>query len=457
MPKSIPAIGESNWGTPLNAHLAQLQNPINGGINTFEQFSQRPTTLTADDIGKTCLYTQTGNLHQWTGTAWKVLNESVINVKDYGAVGDGATDDTEAIQTSVNKGGLINLPSGEYLISTTIAIPSNTKILGASRNFEGGVKSTKITYNKNAGVCFDTEQTQAINIEISNIGIYCSNSRGSSIAINTVYSSFSNINNVFVKGFDIAIRYGKQNNSNYSDIVLNSNNYGIFGVEGATGGDATNVTNFSNIYGSNIANVGCTFHALTANNNVSEIGMDGCNIGFSIANCNLSSFKNLYTELDISVGIFLHNCNNCVVENLYIGVANAAAPVTYIGMHILTCDNTTITNVNVDGNKILPTGVVDGNFSTHFLCDGPSNNHTLDGWSVTATTPNFISNSSFNYIRQSGKHPKLSSVQVLSSGFADNSFVLGNNHLWVDLSGKLRIKNGQPTSDTDGAVVGSQG
>ena len=29
-------------------------------------------------------------------------------------------------------------------------------------------------------------------------------------------------------------------------------------------------------------------------------------------------------------------------------------------------------------------------------------------------------------------------------------------YLWVDSSGRLRIKSGAPTSDTDGAVVGSQ-
>ncbi|MCD7034310.1 glycoside hydrolase family 55 protein [Metabacillus sp. GX 13764] len=34
--------------------------------------------------------------------------------------------------------------------------------------------------------------------------------------------------------------------------------------------------------------------------------------------------------------------------------------------------------------------------------------------------------------------------------------ILGSNHLWMDATGKLRIKNGAPTSDTDGVVVGSQ-
>ncbi len=42
-----------------------------------------------------------------------------------------------------------------------------------------------------------------------------------------------------------------------------------------------------------------------------------------------------------------------------------------------------------------------------------------------------------------------------NSGTWDGAhLVLGNYHLWVDSNGKLRIKNGAPSSDTDGALVG---
>jgi Pectate lyase superfamily protein len=136
--KSIPTIGDSNWGIPLNAHLAQLQNPINGGINTFEQFSSRPNNLTTDDVGKTYLYTQTGNLHQWTGTTWKVLNESVINVKDYGAIGDGVADDYEAIQKAVaiinqKKGGNLVFPKATYRINKIL---DRRPVTGSGDNFQ---------------------------------------------------------------------------------------------------------------------------------------------------------------------------------------------------------------------------------------------------------------------------------------------------------------------------------
>lgn len=34
--------------------------------------------------------------------------------------------------------------------------------------------------------------------------------------------------------------------------------------------------------------------------------------------------------------------------------------------------------------------------------------------------------------------------------------VMGSYHLWIDSTGDLRIKASQPTSDTDGAIVGVQ-
>jgi hypothetical protein len=36
------------------------------------------------------------------------------------------------------------------------------------------------------------------------------------------------------------------------------------------------------------------------------------------------------------------------------------------------------------------------------------------------------------------------------------TFLLGAYRLWVDGSGRLRVKNGAPTSDTDGTIVGTQ-
>ncbi|WP_273125865.1 hypothetical protein [Bacillus weihaiensis] len=47
------------------------------------------------------------------------------------------------------------------------------------------------------------------------------------------------------------------------------------------------------------------------------------------------------------------------------------------------------------------------------------------------------------------------SVKIDGGGWNTYRMILGNYHLWVDSIGKLRIKNGAPTSDTDGAIVGT--
>lgn len=48
-------------------------------------------------------------------------------------------------------------------------------------------------------------------------------------------------------------------------------------------------------------------------------------------------------------------------------------------------------------------------------------------------------------------------TQTIDGGGWDGAhLVLGANHLWVDSTGVLRIKASQPTSDTDGTVVGAQ-
>jgi len=56
-------------------------------------------------------------------------NSSIRNVKDYGAAGDGVTDDTDAINDCISTsswGTFIYFPAGTYLISNTIQLKTNT-------------------------------------------------------------------------------------------------------------------------------------------------------------------------------------------------------------------------------------------------------------------------------------------------------------------------------------------
>lgn len=57
-----------------------------------------------------------------------------VSVKEYGAKGDGVTDDTTAIQNAVNENRCIYFPKGNYIITSTIDVKTKTTVKGESRN-----------------------------------------------------------------------------------------------------------------------------------------------------------------------------------------------------------------------------------------------------------------------------------------------------------------------------------
>jgi len=65
---------------------------------------------------------------QWR-TKINALIEGANSVKSYGAVGDGVTDDTDAIQDALDAGGLVTIPQGTYMVSTLV-IKSGTYVQG---------------------------------------------------------------------------------------------------------------------------------------------------------------------------------------------------------------------------------------------------------------------------------------------------------------------------------------
>jgi hypothetical protein len=66
-------------------------------------------------------------------SAWRTdlnLDQGFINVKWLGAVGDGVTDDTSAIQTALNAGGAVFIPSGTYIVSDLSISVDGTTLMG---------------------------------------------------------------------------------------------------------------------------------------------------------------------------------------------------------------------------------------------------------------------------------------------------------------------------------------
>jgi len=75
-----------------------------------------------------------------TIASWDTISGTTdwLNIKDYGAIGDGSTDDTTAIQNAINalssNGGVIYFPAGTYKVTSTVMISiSGVTLRGNSR------------------------------------------------------------------------------------------------------------------------------------------------------------------------------------------------------------------------------------------------------------------------------------------------------------------------------------
>src|SRR5690606_13441909 len=56
----------------------------------------------------------------------------IASVKDFGAKGDGVTDDTESIRNALNSpASIIFLPPGTYLVSDRILVPNGKSVVGS--------------------------------------------------------------------------------------------------------------------------------------------------------------------------------------------------------------------------------------------------------------------------------------------------------------------------------------
>ncbi|MCY0915696.1 glycosyl hydrolase family 28-related protein [Massilia antarctica] len=118
-----------------------IQISINGGATWFsyrgpQGFSTR--TAGYDPLGL--------GVYWATEIIWS--HHSALN---FGATGDGATDDTAALQKGIDKikvensGGVLYLPKGAYRITRALSLPSGVSIQGESQT------STKIIYDGSAG------------------------------------------------------------------------------------------------------------------------------------------------------------------------------------------------------------------------------------------------------------------------------------------------------------------
>ena len=159
-------------------------------------------------------------------------------VKDYGAIGDGVTDDNNAIIASISEivtkksGGSVYIPAGNYKVSGNIKVPRTVKIIGAGKTVTKIIHSSdNICFDNSGFVDFESASTEFKDFTLFHtytnnpnaIGILCSSSG------NGVY--FYNLD---VKGFNGGVGIELRNINNYwtestvwDNVVMVENKIGV--------------------------------------------------------------------------------------------------------------------------------------------------------------------------------------------------------------------------------------
>lgn len=144
---SPPALGSTNWGTPLDTYMASILTEATTALNNIsthevavDPHGDRAYALAL--INPVLTGTNAANGYVKLNASGLIPNDLLpsagglsdvydVSSSVYGAVGNGITDDTVAIQAALNAaatagGGEVWVPNGTWPISSTLVIGNNT-------------------------------------------------------------------------------------------------------------------------------------------------------------------------------------------------------------------------------------------------------------------------------------------------------------------------------------------
>ena len=142
--------------------------------------------ITAQTLGNYLPVTATGSM---ISRSLKDRFADTVNVKDFGAAGDGIQDDTSAIQAALTAGagGKVFLPEGIYKTTNALNISSNTWLCGSG---EGSVIRSLTLVSGGGGLGVGHRQVSGVNISgfrISNLKFDTGSMTGFAAGMRSIY------------------------------------------------------------------------------------------------------------------------------------------------------------------------------------------------------------------------------------------------------------------------------
>lgn len=187
----VPAGGEI-WITSVNSYKFVLYTSTNELIGTYDNISDNTLTLLSGPNGSDLV----GFIQSGTGaiaTTVQAKLRQTLSVKDFGATGDGTTDDTSAIQAAVNYaqslvsgfssttgyGVQIYFPAGSYKVTSSILVTKHGIGFVGEAGKGSEIKGDCVLFNVG-----DYTNTIRVNsTEFNQLNFVCTNTAGTTAAI----------------------------------------------------------------------------------------------------------------------------------------------------------------------------------------------------------------------------------------------------------------------------------
>ena len=225
--------------TSVNVQLGSYDNIPS--INDFTSIYAALASTTNVALGDALIgFKQSNASGALSGAVGRTVHQKFqesISVKDFGAVGDGVTDDTAAIQAAIdainaNGGGEIYFPSGTYLVdasgaSQAIDLLSNVTLRGAGKN-------ASIIKAAAASNCMVVSVNNVINVTIRDLTIDGNRVNQTSTGFHCIRSAGADnflIDNITVQessGYGIGLQVGVQNKVRVNNVdIINTYSDGV--------------------------------------------------------------------------------------------------------------------------------------------------------------------------------------------------------------------------------------
>lgn len=282
-----------------------------------------------------------------------IINDNTINIKQFGAYGDGIHDDSEKLKNileNLTSKNVVYFPQGEYLCETDITIPTdNIRIYGDGREI------STINFNNNGSLTFNGSQVKIENLDFNKqtkieFNKYHCSIKSCSINYGNIgllikHGYINQVINCYITQNKIGVILEEESFETIIDnSVIDNNELGVLITGGSTGARITNCTIEGNR--NRNTNQGCGLAISTTSTNFHLANCWFENNGSSNESCDFVELGNYNDNIGISLYNYVNSLYNISLKPLsgIITIENSHFTYTQYGIITSGYKNKTIVN-----------------------------------------------------------------------------------------------------------------